>query len=350
MQQTGASRDALLQRLLSDGLPEQRAQWLLREAARTRRARWLAVVAKACLALFVVGFIAGFGLLMLQQRKAGAITLLAAAVLMTVGSVTAIVADTGRAIDWDPRGLAPRFYLSDPPRRARESVRSVRARWTLGVMFSLIAAAGITAGVIGLLPLVKLHVRGVQTSGTVVDRSTYSGKATSYYVKFRFEAERGVWIVNAQVPQDVYAAATAGQPTPVTYDPQDPETSRPIAKDDLTWSWIVRHDAGFIVMAVAFLVSIPFLLRSHSRRVEREVKLARNGVLVVGTVTDVMPAAIGYRFDADGSQASGQLRLRKRRLSFKPKPGDRIAIPYDRLQPGVNESVEGLVDAVEPDV
>jgi Protein of unknown function (DUF3592) len=213
---------------------------------------------------------------------------------------------------------------------------------------------------IGLVPLLLLGLWGMvrfvsvvsewsqlnrdntpNVTGTIAERHTSTGKSTTYYVTYGFNANDQAYQREQIVSQGTYARLVEGTPVTVKYLRSDPRISA-LSGSDSDDTYLISLTIAmviFIPLLALMLVAMRNMFRQIGPKVERKRQLMREGKLVKGQVLSSYGTesrgnyrvTVRYGFRAPDSHDVIKLASRNRNdltEAALPKAGTTVAVVY----------------------
>jgi hypothetical protein len=176
-----------------------------------------------------------------------------------------------------------------------------------------------------------LQQHGVETQGEVT--RTYTTKGSKgrirYHVDYQFEGRVG----SDSVSRDVYDQMHAGDRIPVTYLPSRPEINTPRSKESVDSRPRVFSDRRSLLPLLFLLVFVPLVALIAYGAHQKQLKLAENGIAVVGTAAEMRHQSIVYTYNTPEGVKEGRFNLNKRRVRERPRGGEPLVVLYDPAKP-----------------
>jgi hypothetical protein len=203
-------------------------------------------------------------------------------------------------------------------------------------------ASGFWGGMVDIGETWTLWRQGQRTTAQIIGRDIVRDPAAGGPVHYAFRVGGRAIVGHYNASPEEYANAWTGRPLPVTYLPSDPRIHRRGVAEGHTVLEMCRK-WGWSLLEGLLLLGAPFL--ALERRFQPQLRLARAGRAVTGTVTGCLPLGrrrqpaahrLDYRFPMPNGQTQvGSARV-KREAAERQQPGDPLAILYDPDRPERN--------------
>lgn len=207
---------------------------------------------------------------------------------------------------------------------------------------------GSIANGIQLSHLLQLHRQGVTTNATITGTSFRDGKALMN-VTYSFTTNVGMPIVDSfKAPSRLIRDMRTGNAVPITYVPLHPEIHTWLHVDN---GMIWRHVLSGMLLFITVLVYVGFPVIVMENRLRRQLRLARVGSVVTGTITNCKPLVwrgrrYGYWLTSLFVLTNGDKHSSQVFVSHVPGeptlPGFPITVLYDPVRPDTNLPLAAL--------
>jgi len=229
---------------------------------------------------------------------------------------------------WEPASSIPR-ELASAPRRAIVRPMSLGGVFG-GIALALaVAVGGLT--VHDVRDATMLQREGVETTGTVIDRSVRSGKSKDYIVTYRYTAGGVVLQNSATVGRRDYERMVEGSATPVTYAATRPVISKPRSRAALGGP--LRALAPMLGVALGMIALSGFMAILMAYAARQSESIATRGVAVIGRITKVGHAGAHYSYDTSAGVIDARASWGKQKPAPLPVEGETHVILYDPDNP-----------------
>ena len=146
--------------------------------------------------------------------------------------------------------------------------RSRAGNGVLIVVFGIIFLLILWLGYRDISTLEELQAQGRTTYALITDKRISSGKSTSYYLYYTFQAEEAAIQSRASVSRSQYDASRLGGPLLVTYLPANPSVNRAGIVDAARirraqWGWLFLC---FLFGILIVIIAWASFYRSRARR------------------------------------------------------------------------------------
>lgn len=178
-----------------------------------------------------------------------------------------------------------------------------------------------------------LSRRGVETGGTITKKRIHEGKARFYSIEYRFIAAGSAVDGFEDIEEGRWLALKAGDPIRVTYLPKVPEISAPLARSSMKFTDFV--EPKLLVLAVITPLLFAFMASLISQAQRRAMRLVREGVPVLATVTKVSGGRVSHSFETPSGTQRGSFIYNSAAVP-RPAPGDQFVVLYDAERAGRN--------------
>lgn len=226
------------------------------------------------------------------------------------------------------------------PARFRPEVQTLRLLYTVGAAIVMLCA--LTVGAIGLRSLLLLREHGVMTPATITG-TTFREAGPMLTVTYAFVTPHGLPVTDTfRAPRHLLQSLPTGNTLRVTYLPSDPTVH--------TWErvdngLVARHFLSGVVvlLTLAAYTALPLLL--IERRLRRQLRLARVGLGVTGSIMVCKPLLWrkkkrGYLLTYAFATPGRQVFIGRALVPYIPDeptlPGFPLTVLYDPLVPGIS--------------
>lgn len=226
------------------------------------------------------------------------------------------------------------------PARFRPEAQILRLLAAGGAVFIMLCA--LTVGAIGLRNLLRLREHGVMTPATITG-TTFREAGPMLTVTYAFVTPHGLPVTDTfRAPRHLLQSLRTGNALPVTYLPSDPAVHTLQRVDN---GLVARHflSGVAVLLTLAAYTALPLLL--IERRLRRQLRLARIGVGVTGSIVVCKPLLWrkkkrGYLLTYAFATPGRQVFIGRALIPYIPDeptlPGFPLTVLYDPLVPSIS--------------
>jgi hypothetical protein len=184
----------------------------------------------------------------------------------------------------------------------------------------------------------ELEKRGEMVTGHVVAKHVSSGRGgPRYRVQYSYEVAGRVYGDSINFSKDESASLTRGDPYPVTYLPDRPQTNTPGRPGPR----LRRHNENSVQFAALAAVVLAVVVVGFEFALRRERFLAREGEPVIGRITECGTTRgrnsvnywVRHEFDSPGDDFVTDWHYVPHGMWERLRPGLRVTLLYDAACP-----------------